>query len=368
MFQSALRRRLLEIGCALLAAGLLIAGCGGGGEDGPKVAFLLPKASPLYELNHRSAFEKAVEEQCGDCEVLYRNAGNEASKQQKQAEAALGEGAEVLVVDPVDPKAAAAIAAKAKARKVPVVSYDQLIEGAETDAYVSFDEEKTGEIQAETLAKKLKEDGNPKGPIIMINGPADSAKAAQIKKGAKKGFEAAGVVVAKEYDTPEWRAEYASKETEKAMAALGKNGFAAIYAATNNTAAGAISVVRYNGLGQNKRPVTGSGATFDAVQRVMADEQFMTTYEEVEPEATAAAEIAIALAEGEGVPPGVATGKVDDGKAEVSAVLLDPVPIVKDDIKSTVVADGIVETDELCEFYEYACDELKISYRKREEG
>jgi D-xylose transport system substrate-binding protein len=358
-------RRLGEIGCALLVVGFLIAGCGGGGEDGSKVAFLLPKESPLYKSNHRQAFDKAVEEKCDGCEVLYSNADNEPSKQQKQAEAALADGAEVLVVDPVDPKAAAAIAAKASAQKVPVVSYDFLIKDAEVDAYVSFDDEKTGELQAETLAKKLEEDGKPSGPIIMVNGPAGSSKAAQLKKGAHKAFKAAGVEIAREYDTPEWKAENSSNETRKAVEELGKNGFAAVYAADNNTAAGAISVVRYEGLGQNKRPVTGDGATFDAVQRVMTDEQFMTTYNEVEPEAMAAAEIAIALAEGEGVPQGKITGEVNNGKTEVPSVLLAPTAIVKDNVKSTAVADGIVDPNELCEFYEYACDDLKIPYSKK---
>lgn len=339
-------------------------GCGGGDGEGSKVAFLLPKESPLYESHHRRAFEKAVEEECGDCEVLYGNAGNDPAKQRRQAESALRRGAEVLVVDPVDSKSAAAIAAKASAQNVPVVSYYRLIEDAEVDAYVSFDDEKTGEVQAEALVKKLKEDGNPSGPIIMINGPRSSPKAARLEQGAKKVFGEAGVEIAKEYDTPEWRAEYASDETKKALAALGKNGFAAVYAANNNTAAGAISVVRYEGLGQNKRPITGSGTTFDSVQRVIADEQFMTTYNEIEPEATAAAEVAIALAADEGVPQGGITGSVDNGKVDVPSVLLEPIAITTDNVKSTVVADGIVEADELCEFYEYACDELEISYRR----
>jgi D-xylose transport system substrate-binding protein len=362
-------RRLGEIGCcALLAVGLLLAGCGGGGEAGPKLGLLLPKESPLYKSNHRSAFEAAVEEKCGDCEVLYSNAGNEASKQLSQAEAALRQGAEVLVVDPVDPGAAAAIAEKAKARNVPVVSYDRLIENAEVDAYVSFSNEQRGEVQAETLAEKLKEDGNPRGPILMINGPAGNPKAAQIKRGAKKVFKAAGVEIAREYDTPYWAAVNASKATYEAFEDLGRDGFAAVYAAGNNPAAGAISAVRAEQLGQNKRPVSGAGASFDAVQRVMTDEEFMTTYNEVEPEATASAEIAIALVEGEGVPTAEITERVDNGKVEVPAVLLKPIAVTKDNVKSTVVADGIVESDELCEFYEYACKELNISYSKKAPG
>ena len=125
----------------------------------------------------------------------------------------------------MDSKSAAAIAEKAQAQNVPVVSYDRLIENGEVDAYVSFDNEKVGELQAETLAKKLKEDGSASGPIIMINGDPADPNAALFKEGANKGFEAAGVKIAKEYDTPGWSAENAQREAQQAITALGNDGF-----------------------------------------------------------------------------------------------------------------------------------------------
>src|SRR6478752_1106872 len=191
---------------ALLVIALVAAGCGGSSDSGgTKIALLLPEnETPRYETNDRPNFEESVEELCSDCDVLYSNAGGDAEKQQSQAEAALTQGAEVLVVDPMDSKSAAAIAEQAKAQNVPVVSYDRLIENGEVDAYVSFDNEKVGELQAETLAKKLKEDGSASGPIIMINGDPADPNAALFKEGAHTGFEAAGIEVAKEYDTPGW--------------------------------------------------------------------------------------------------------------------------------------------------------------------
>ena len=125
----------------------------------------------------------------------------------------------------MDSKSAAAIAEKAQAQNVPVVSYDRLIENGEVDAYVSFDNERVGELQAETLAKKLKEDGNASGPIIKINGDPADPNAALFKAGSNKGFEAAGVKVAKEYDTPGWSAENAQREAQQAITALGNDGF-----------------------------------------------------------------------------------------------------------------------------------------------
>ena len=129
MSSSALLKRAAFAVCALLAIGLVAAGCGGSDDGGTKIALLLPEnETPRYETNDRPDFEESIEELCSDCEVLYSNAGGDAQKQQSQAEAALTQGAEVLVVDPMDSKSAAAIAEKAKAQNVPVLSYDRLIE------------------------------------------------------------------------------------------------------------------------------------------------------------------------------------------------------------------------------------------------
>jgi D-xylose transport system substrate-binding protein len=359
-----LKRVVIALG-ALIAVVLVAAGCGGSsnGGGGAKIALLLPEnETPRYETNDRPDFEKAVEEQCEDCEVLYSNAGGDAEKQQSQAEAALTQGAEVLVVDPMDSKSAAAIAEKAQAQGVPVLSYDRLIENGEVDAYVSFDNEKVGELQAETLSEKLKEDGKPSGPIIKINGDPADPNAALFKAGSNKGFEAAGVEVAKEYDTPGWSAENAQREAQQAITALGNNGFAGIYAANDDTGGGAIAALKGAGIDPEERPVTGQDATVAGLQRILAGQQYMTVYKEIEPEAQISAEIAIALAEGEEVPQDKVTEEVDNGKGKVPAVLLEPIAVTKGNVKSTVVADGFVTASELCTGpYAAACKEAGIS-------
>jgi D-xylose transport system substrate-binding protein len=348
----------------LIAVVLVAAGCGGSsGGGGTKIALLLPEnETPRYETNDRPDFEKAVEEKCEDCEVLYSNAGGDAEKQQSQAEAALTQGAEVLVVDPEDSKSAAAIAEKAKAQGVPVVSYDRLIENSEVGAYVSFDNERVGELQAETLAKKLKEDGSASGPIIMINGDPADPNAAGFKAGAHKGFDAAGVKIAKEYDTPGWSAENAQREAQQAITALGNNGFAAIYAANDETGGGAIAAMKGAGIKPEERPVTGQDATVAGLQRILSGEQFMTVYKEIEPEATIAAEFAVALAEGEELPQSKVTEEINNGKVKVPSAILEPVAVTKGNVKSTVVADGFVTAQELCtSAYQTACKEAGIS-------
>jgi D-xylose transport system substrate-binding protein len=379
-------KRTLFAAFALVAIAAVAAGCGGGsssssssstseesteassggessGGEGVKIALLLPEnETPRYETNDKPDFEKAVEEQCSGCSVTYYNAGGDAEKQASQGEAALTQGAEVLVVDPMDSKAAAVIVEKAHAQEVPTVSYDRLIENSEVAAYVSFDNERVGEQQAEKLVEKLKEIGSPKGPIIKINGDPADPNAALFKSGSNKVFEKEGVEIAKEYDTPGWTAENAQKEADQAITALGKEGFAAIYAANDETGGGAIAAMKGAGINPEEKPVTGQDSTVAGLQRILVGEQFMTIFKPIEPEAQTAAEMAISLGETGEVKTKEKTQMIENGKTEVPSVLFTSTPVVKENINETVIAENFVSPEELCEgAYAKACKENGIS-------
>jgi D-xylose transport system substrate-binding protein len=361
MSQSALKR--FSIASAFMLAALaLAAGCGGGGGGGPKIALLLPESkTSRYEAHDRPEFEEKVEEICEDCEVIFSNANQSTAQQQSQAEAALTQGVDVMVLDPVDATAVGSVVKKANEQGVPVISYDRLILGSEIDYYISFDNEKVGELQAETLSEKLEEEGSPSGPIVMINGSPTDPNAGQFKAGATKGFESAGVNVAKEYDTPDWSPDQAQNEMQQAITALGKNGFEATYAANDGTAGGAIAAMKAAGIKPASKPTTGQDAELEAIQRILAEEQFMTVYKAIKPEAYAAAEIAVALAEEEKVPSGLVNGKTDNEQEEVPSVLLEPVAVERDNIDDTIVKDEFWTASEICTPpYRKGCEEVGI--------
>jgi D-xylose transport system substrate-binding protein len=382
MPRSAWIKRSIFAACMLALIAAVVAGCGGGGSssssstseseetaegggggEGVKIALLLPEnETPRYETNDKPDFEKAVEEQCSGCSVTYYNAGGDAEKQASQGEAALTQGAEVLVVDPMDSKAAAVIVEKAHAQEVPTVSYDRLIENSEVAAYVSFDNERVGEQQAEKLTEKLKEIGKPKGPIIKINGDPADPNAALFKAGSNKVFEKEGVEIAKEFDTPGWTAENAQKEADQAITSLGKEGFAAIYAANDETGGGAIAAMKGAGINPEEKPVTGQDSTVAGLQRILTGEQFMTIFKPIEPEAQTAAEMAISLGETGEVKTKEKTQMIENGKTEVPSVLFTSTPVVKENINETVIAENFVSPEELCEgAFAKACKENGIS-------
>jgi D-xylose transport system substrate-binding protein len=195
----------------------------------------------------------------------------------------------------------------------------------------------------------------------MINGAPTDPNAGQFKAGAQKIFKKEGVNVAKEYDTPDWSPDQAQNEMEQAITALGNNGFAAVYAANDGTAGGAIAAMKSAGIEPSSKPTTGQDAELEAIQRILVGEQFMTVYKAITPETEAAAEIAVALAEEEEIPSGLVNGKTNNEVEDVPSVLLEPVAVKKENINETIVADEFWPVSEICTGpYKAACKEAGI--------
>jgi D-xylose transport system substrate-binding protein len=359
------RRRAATVVAAGGVLALVIAACGssGGGGGSKQIALLLPESKTArYESQDRPNFEKQVKASCSDCSIIYSNADQDPAKQQQQAEAALTKGADVLVLDPVDAASAAAIVQRANQQKVPVVSYDRLITKAKIDYYISFDNVRVGQLQAQSLSAKLKSDGAAKGPIVMINGAPTDNNATLFKQGATSGFKTAGVTVAKSYDTPDWSPDKAQTEMEQAITAVGKTGFNGTYAANDGTAGGAIAAMQGNGITPSTKPTTGQDAELAAIQRILAGTQYMTVYKAVKPEAQDAAKIAVAAAKGEDPPAGLVTGTTDNGTVKVKSVILTPIAVTKDNIDSTIVKDGFWTASQICtSAFQSACKSAGIT-------
>jgi D-xylose transport system substrate-binding protein len=366
------RRNGLGAVAAIAAIVLIAGGCGsskkssssgGGGGGGKTVALLLPEnQTARYESHDRPDFVAKLKQVCSSCKVLYSNAGGDAAKQQSQAEAALTQGAKVVVLDPVDAGSAGAIVAKAKAQKVPVISYDRLITKADIDYYISFDNERVGKLQGTALAGKLKSDGKANGPVIMIAGdPADN-NAKLFKAGAQTALKSAGVKIAKSYDTPGWLGAKAQDEMQQAITAVGNSGFWGVLGANDDMAGGAIAAMKSAGINPSTRPSTGQDASLAGVQRILAGTQYMTVYKAVTKEAQEAAELAGPVAQGKKPPAGLVNSSINNGTKSVPAVILTPVSATKATIKSTIIKDKFWTTSQICTAqYAAACKAAGIT-------
>jgi len=366
------RGRAIIAAAAIGALALGVAACGSSSSSssstdttaavgaGGKIALLLPETKTArYETQDKPLFTAKVKELCPDCTVIYSNADQDAAKQQQQAEAALTNGAKVLVLDPVDAASAGAIAAQAKAKGVPVISYDRLISNSDLALYISYDNEKVGRLQATSLVNKMTADGNGSGTIVMINGAPTDGNAKLFKAGAHSVFDKSTIKIGAEYDTPDWSPDKAQSEMDQAITKLGKTGFQGVYAANDGTAGGAIASMKGAGIDPSTRPTTGQDAELAAIQRIVAGTQYMTIYKAPNPEASSAAEAAVASVKA--TTPPATTGTTNNGTMDVPSIIFDPVVVTVKNINETVIKDGTWSAAQICTApYKAACDKAGI--------
>jgi D-xylose transport system substrate-binding protein len=338
-------------------------GGGGGNGGGGSIALLLPETKTTrYEEQDRPNFERRVEELCADCEVIYANANQDPAEQQQQAEAAITQGAKVIVISAVDVASAATIVTRAKQSDVAVIAYGRLIPDADIDYYVSIDPFKVGQQQAEVQMDAIEQEGAGGSPkVVMINGAPTDSNSKPYKDGARQVLEERGADIVRSFDTPEWSPDNAQREMEQSITALGEDGFDAVYVANDGMAGGAIAALKGAGIDPATRFVTGQDAELAGVQRILTGEQLMTVYQPIIQIAETAAELAVPIAQGEEPAPDLAPDEVDNGAKQVPSRLLDTIAIQEDNIQDPLVKEGFLDVADICtDAYADACTEAGL--------
>ena len=353
------RKSFVILTAVLCALALAAAGCGddeeggggGGGEEGggkaDKVAVLLPdsKSSVRWETVDRPFLKQAFD--AAGVPVEIQNAEGDKSTQQQQAEQAITNGAKVLLLVNLDSGSGAAIAANAKSQGVKVIDYDRLtLDTDATDYYVSFDNEKVGQLQGQGLVDCLEEAGVEKPAVAVLNGSPTDNNATLFKKGydsvINPKFEAGEWTEVDDQSVPDWDNQRALTIFEQ-MLQKANNKIDGVLAANDGLGNAAISALKQRKLEQI--PVTGQDATLQGIQNIVNGDQCMTVYKAIKAEANAAAALAISIVKGRKAA-GV-NGKTFDGRRQVPSVLLTPVTITKKNY-TLLFKDGFLKRGEVC--------------------
>ncbi|MCK1820618.1 substrate-binding domain-containing protein [Streptomyces sp. XM83C] len=347
--------RRVVIGATAVSMALSIAACGKAGDDdndsgsgssgGSKsIGLLLPDSvTARYEKFDKPYFEAKVKELCSDCNVEYANAAADANKQAQQVSTMVTKGVKVIVISAQDSAAIKSSIKAAVDKGVKVVAYDRLAQGP-VSAYVSFDNEKVGELQGQALLDAMGSKASPSANVVMINGDDADPNAAQFKAGAHKALD--GKVKIAYEQSGLWKDTVAAEKMSAAITQLGAKNIAGVYSANDGMAGGIANTLK--GAGISNIPLTGQDAELAAIQRIVAGTQSATVYKAYKPEADTAAELAVALLDGKDVK-SLATTEVTSGSGDkVPAKLLTPVSVTKANIKDTVVKDGLYTVDQIC--------------------
>ena len=274
-------------------------------------------------------------------EVIVISANGESDKQMRDAENLIAKGIDLLVVIPNNGDVMGAIVDQAHMDGVKVLAYDRLLTNSDVDAYISFDNEKVGQLQGEAILKMI-----PKGKYFLMGGSPTDNNAKMFRAGQMKAIQSSidngDIEIVGDQWVKDWLPEEAMKIMENALTA-NNNQIDAVIASNDSTAGGAIQALAAQNLA-GKVPISGQDADLAAVKRVAEGTQTVTVYKPIPRLAREAAALSIKMLKNEDL--GITT-TVNNGYKDVPSVLLEPIAVTKNNIEETIIKDGFHSKEDI---------------------
>ena len=274
-------------------------------------------------------------------EVNVQDAGADAGEQISQIEYFISKKVDVIVVIARDCNVLSDVIGKAQNAGIPVISYDRLINDSDTDLYISFDNEKVGEIMAQALIDAIPQGGD----IFMIQGSAADNNVDMVKDGFDKILNDSNLNVVYEANCDGWTAELAVGYVEEALEKYPH--VKGIMCGNDDIASQVIQVLAENQLAGNVI-VVGQDGDLAACQRIVEGTQYMTAFKSIEDLAREAAKYAVEIGKGTAVSELTdVTETANDGTYEIPARILEPVAVTRENIDEVIIDGGFHRRDEV---------------------
>ena len=294
-----------------------------------------------YKLRDEPAVKGAVEAG-GGTYLSGGDAQNKADIQATQIATLLASNINVLVINAVDPVAVLPSMQAAIDAGIPVIAYDRELENAKA-LFLTHDNVLVGHMIADAVTKV-----QPTGNYVIIKGDKTQTNPIFLRNGMEEVLKpltdsGAIKIVAEEF-TPDWKAEAAQTEMENILTA--HPDVNAVLSENDNMATGVTAALGGNADGKVK--IGGQDGDTFALNRVALGTQVVSVWKNSIELGQAAGKAALELCKNPDIT------KVTGAKASKTAggldsysLLLNPVPITKDNLQVVLDANWITK-DVLC--------------------
>ncbi len=333
-----MKKRSASAGAIILVSFIVFASCNNSSKL--KIGYLIPNTQLDRYKKEQAYFQEKIVSLGGEALIL--SAEFDDKLQLKQADELISQGVKVLVVNCVNQNTAAAIVRNAHEKNVKVVAYDRIISNCDLDYYLSFDNVEVGKQMAE-YAVKLK----PEGKYILLGGDKADMNAVLVRNGQLAVLDplikSGKIKIIYNIFVEDWSGENAQHEIKKFLDLSGEIPDV-ILSSNDGMATGTIELLKQYNL-DGKVIITGQDAELAACQNIVHDKQAMSVYKPIRQLAIKAAELAMDLAKNAKITNAVTTAP--NGFKNVNAILLSPVVVDKNNLKTTVIADGLLKESDL---------------------
>lgn len=322
------------------------------------VGLLLPSTKSARWAQNAAYFVRRLHTDAPTANVVVLGSDGKQSTQLSQATTAIKSGAKVLVVAPINARAAARIITKAHHSHVQVIGYDRPIKGNKLDLYTGFDQTYAGRLEGRSILNHVRKHGR----LVFINGPIDDDLARAEFDGYYAHTLQAKIrhhayISIGTYWTNTWSTTDARWDMVDALF-RDRNRVQGVLSGDDVLSQGVIKALR--DVHYKRRVwITGAGATLAGLRSIIRGQQGMTVYEPGYLEASAAADAASSLLAGKPLPSNF-DSTVDVGYGKVRAAIFDPIAVTRSSIKSTVIKDKFMSQRALCKGIQKLCRKYHI--------
>lgn len=342
---------------ALTACGRTDSGTSGGSSSGgeafPKgssIGVALPQKTSENWVLAEKLFNDGLTSAGFKPDVQFANGG--VSEQQNQISAMVTKGDKVIIVGAIDGAQLGTQLKQAKDAGATIIAYDRLLlNTANVDYYVAYDNFKVGVLQGQALLDGLK-GKKASGPynVELFAGSPDDANAKVFFDGAmsilkpkiddgtlkvvsgQKSFEQAV--------TQGWKAENAQKRMDTLLAGTYTSASLDGVLSPNDTLARAV-LTSVKAAGKPLPIVTGQDSEVESVKSILAGEQYSTINKDTRKLVEHAITMVKDLQAGKQLEIND-TKSYNNGVKTVPAYLLPPVIVTKDNVKTAYVDDPVL--------------------------
>lgn len=299
---------------------------------------------PLHERWEKDRDYLIEDLESKGAKVIIKEANNVESVQKEQFLDLVKSKVDVIIMVAINSDAAGALVQVAKKNGVKVIAYDRLIKNCDLDYYVSFDNIKVGELQADYLTRI-----SPQGNYAILGGDSKDYNSIFLRLGQMNILQPLitrkdiSIVLDKNVDN--WDPDVAYTIINNYLNT--STDLDAIIASNDQIAKGVCKALNEHDL-CGSILVSGQDAETDACIRIVEGKQTMTVYKYIESLALATTNIAISLAENGELPYSQTT--INNGKIMVPSIQLpNMIQVTKENIRMTVIADGYLDEKEVFE-------------------
>jgi D-xylose transport system substrate-binding protein len=309
-----------------------------------KVGFILKSMQEERYQKDKAIFTEKAESL--GAKVYFASANNEEQMQLSKFENMLAKGCKVIVLQPVNTGTAGNMVKMANEEGVKVVGYDSMLVNGPLDFMVMQDSWAVGKLQGEAMVEWLKaKKGKVEGKVALIMGQPGDSNAAAMSSGALEIIEGnAGLELVAKQSHEGWSSDKAMATAENVLTKH-KNKIDVFICNNSGMARGVIAALDAQGLADTEKVfVAGSDADIVNIQYVAQGKQTVEIWKKIAPLAEKAAEIAVKLAKGEEVK---ADKMINNGLVDVPTIVTPVVPITKENLDSTIIAEGFYTKEEV---------------------